>query len=425
MTYDPTSPDYYKEEALRQELNRVLDICAGCRRCLPLCPAFPALFDAIDAKEGDITQVTDKDLRQVIDFCYQCKLCYPHCPFTPDEGHRFKIDFPHLMLRAKAVRARREGVRLQDRILGNPDRMGRFGSAMVPFSNWANRFKPNRIVMEKLIGIHRDRNLPLFYRETFEKWWKKRSAMTANLKNTSREVILFPTCYVNWNNPAVGKAAVAVLEHNGCKVICPPTNCCGMPFLDAGNIDAFQRNVEANLKVLIPEVEAGRDIVVPGPTCSYVLKYEYPMLYRGEAADYLAAHTFDLCEYLIQLYSEGALNTSFQGNLPRRIAYHFPCHLKVQRMGFKSRDLLKLLPGTEVKLIERCSGMDGSWGLKRQYYETSKKLAEPLFQEIRAADPQIVVTDCPLAGLQIAEGTGIQPVHPVVVLYQAYGLPEK
>ncbi|MFN3476262.1 MAG: heterodisulfide reductase-related iron-sulfur binding cluster, partial [Candidatus Methylomirabilales bacterium] len=235
------------------------------------------------------------------------------------------------------------------------------------------------------------------------------------------KVILFYTCFVNYNAPEIGKAAVAVLERNGIGVLCPEQRCCGMPFLDGGDIASASANARFNVEQLSPLVREGSPVIVPGPTCSYVLKQEYPLLVEGEEARALAARTYDLCEYLMRLKEEGQLDTSFVKPMGR-IAYHLPCHLKAQNIGYKSLDLLKLIPGTTVDLIEGCSGIDGTWGLKREYFNLSFQVADRLLKGIREARPDLVVSDCPLAGLQIEQGTERKPLHPIQVLKEAYGL---
>jgi Fe-S oxidoreductase len=236
-----------------------------------------------------------------------------------------------------------------------------------------------------------------------------------------RKVALFYTCSVNFNEPEVGRACVKVLEKNGVQVACPEQRCCGMPFLDGGDIEAMKNNAKANVDSLYTLVKEGYEVVVPGPTCSYMLKREYPMFLRGDAVQRVAERTFDICEYLMLLHSLGELDSHFVRGF-RRVVYQIPCHLRAQNIGYKSRDLMELIPDTTVHLIEKCSAVDGTWGLKRQYYDLSVKVAEPLLKEIRESHPDLTVSDCPLAGLQIQQGLGQKPLHPIRVLELAYGL---
>ena len=418
MTLDIRAPEFWDPEKVDAELRRVTDICGGCRRCLPLCPSFKELFNRLDAEavDGDVLKLPKTDLKVVVDLCYQCKLCFNHCPYTPP--HRWAVDFPRLMLRARAARAKKDGVTLQDRFLGNTALVGKLGSLTAPLSNWANHLSVHRAFLQAIVGIHKDRNLPKFHRENFSGWFaRRRPARFAPLAR----VALFATCPVEYNNPVVGKATVAVLEQNRVDVTLPPQRCCGMPYLDGGAISEAKTLIADNIRTLAAAVLEGREIVVPGPTCSYMLKREYPWLDGSEDAALVAAHTRDLFEYLTGLHVEGKLDTGFSKN-PGRVAYHLPCHLKAQNIGAKSADLLRLIPGARVEVIERCSGVDGTWGLKKEYYGLSLKVAEPLLSGIEAAQADVAATDCPLAALQIAQGTGREAKHPVEILAEAYGL---
>ena len=417
MTYDPTNPAFFDGAAVDKELVRVTEICDGCRRCHRLCPSFDFMLERIDAHDGDIAKIAPGDYRRIVDLCYQCKLCFNHCPYTPP--HRFDIDFPRLMLRAKAARAKVEGVTRQDRWLGNPDRVGSLGCATAPLSNWANAFPPARAVLEATVGIAKGRTLPKFHHKTFARWFRERKPKTGG----AHEVALFYTCLVNYNEPRVGRDATAVLEHNGCAVSCPEQVCCGMPYLDAGDVAGATANAKRNLAALAPRVEAGADVVVPQPTCSYVIKKEWPDLVPGEESRRVAARTFDLFEFLVGRHREGALDTKFPGKGPGKVAYHVPCHLRAQNMGFKTRDVLQLIPGTKVSLVERCTAMDGTWGMKKEYYPLSLTLARKVAQEMEASQPDTYVSDCSLAALQVEDVRGSKPEHPATLLRRAYDLP--
>jgi Fe-S oxidoreductase len=276
--------------------------------------------------------------------------------------------------------------------------------------------------MEAVVGIHRARELPRFHRETLSRWFDRRKPPAPARAGMPRaRVALFSTCSVEYNDPATGKAAVAVLEHNGVEVSLPAQRCCGMPYLDGGAVKEAKRLIAHNVRSLAEAVRGGREIVVPGPTCSYMLKQEYPWLDGSEDANLVATHTRDLCEYLVGLHAQGRLDTRFPSP-PGTVVYQLPCHLKAQNMGTKSADLLRLT-GARVEVAERCTAMDGTWGMKKQYFDLSMKLAEPLFQDIERARPDRVATDCPLAALQIHQGTGAGARHPVRILAEAYGLP--
>jgi len=379
------------------------------------------MLDRVDAHEGDVAQVSIADYRRIVDLCWQCKLCFNHCPYTPP--HRFDIDFPRLMLRAKAARVRKEGVSRQDAWLGNVDKVGALGSATAPLSNWANRFPPHRALMEAVIGIDRRRNLPRFQHKTFARWFRERPARRP--ESGKRPVALFHTCVVNYNEPQVGRDAVAVLEKNGCSVSSPDQVCCGMPYLDGGDLDAATRNARRNVAALRPLVEQGAEVVVPQPTCSYVLKKEYPMLVPGPETDAVAARTRDLFEYLAGRQREGTLATDFPGPRPGKVAYQMPCHLRAQNMGYKTRDVLQLIPDTRVTVVEKCTAMDGTWAMKKEFYPISLQFAGKAAAEMERAEPDTFATDCSMAALQIEQVRGVKPAHPATLLREAYGLPEE
>jgi glycerol-3-phosphate dehydrogenase subunit C len=420
MPYDPRDPAFYDTKAVEKELARVTELCDGCRRCYRLCPSFDYMLDdAVDKNDGDIAKVTTADYRKIVDLCWQCKLCYNHCPYTPP--HKWDIDFPRLMLRAKAARAKEEGVTRQDAWLGNVDTLGALGCATAPLSNWANAFGPHRVLLEAVVGIDRTRILPKFHHKTFARWFRERGGRVSK----GPRVALFYSCSVNYNEPQVGRDTVSVLEKNGCAVSCPAQVCCGMPYLDGGDIASATENARKNIAALLPMAEAGADIVVAQPTCSYVLKKEYPMLVPGAAAEKVAEQTRDVFEYLAGRQKAGTLETEFPGKKPGKVAYQVPCHLRAQNMGFKTRDVLQLIPGTEVSVVEKCTAMDGTWGMKKEYYPISLKYARKAVDEMDASSPETYTTDCTLSALQIETVRGKRPVHPIALMREAYGIPEE
>ena len=423
-TLDLGSKEFWDLEKVDVELRRVYDICGGCRRCLPLCPSFKVMFDRLDveAVDGDVEKLPKADVKEVVDLCYQCKLCYNHCPYTPP--HRWEVDFPRLMLRARAAEARVRGVSLQDRVLGNTELVGRLGSWTAPVSNWLNELPAHRALVEAVAGIHKGRNLPKFHRQTFSSWFARRRRIAAPAPTpAARKVAFFTTCSVEYNDPATGRAAVRVLEKNGVDVSLPRQRCCGMPYLDGGAVDEARALVRDNVRSLAAAVREGREIVAPGPTCSYMLKREYPWLDGSEDAKLVAASTRDLFEYLAKLRADGALDTRFVRPVGA-VTYHVPCHLRAQNIGLRTAEVLRAIPGASVNVVEKCSAVDGTWGLKKEYYELSLKVAKPLFDAVASADAPLTATDCPLAALQIEQGTGRRVLHPIRILAAAYGIEE-
>jgi Fe-S oxidoreductase len=421
MPYDPRDPRYFDPGDVLREQARVTELCDGCRRCYRLCPSFDYMLDeAVDKNDGDHSRITGAQHRKVVDLCWQCKLCFNHCPYTPP--HAWDIDFPRLMLRAKAARLRAEGPSRSDAWLGNVDRVGSLGSALAPLANFANRFPPARVLLEAAVGIDRHRNLPTFHHKTFARWFRERGGRRLR---EGRRVALFHSCSVNYNEPQVGRDAVSVLEKNGCTVTCPEQVCCGMPYLDGGDLDAATANARKNVAALAPLVDEGVPVVVPQPTCSYVLKKEYPMLLPGPEAERVATGTRDFFEYLAGRKQEGTLDTQFPGPSPGRVAYQMPCHLRAQNMGYKTRDVLQLVPGTRVSVVERCTAMDGTWAMKKEYYSLSLPYARKAAKEMEGAEPTTFATDCTMSALQIQAVRGERPAHPISLLRAAYGLPEE
>jgi Fe-S oxidoreductase len=410
-------PDYLDPGKLERELRRVAEICHQCRRCLPLCPSFPRLFALVDATPNEVAGVSLDGFEQVNELCYHCKACYNHCPYTPP--HEWDVDFPALMRRQQVARAAREGVPLARKLTTRTDLIGRLASLAPSLVNFANRNRLSRVLMEKTVGIHRDWVQPSYCFETVERWFRRRGG--ARGSGASGQAVLFTTCSVNYSDPLVGRSAVAVLEHAGVRVELAYERCCGMPFTDTGDLDSARRHAARNVADLLPRVEAGAVILVPGPSCSLMLKDEYPRLLGTPAAKQVASATRDLMEYVYALAREKKLPRDFQHRLGK-VAYHAPCHLRAQNIGFRSRDLLGLV-ADEVVLVDACSGVDGTWGMQARFHDESLEVADKMLRAIRAAEPEHVATDCPLSALRIEEGLGRKAVHPIVLLRHAYGIP--
>lgn len=423
MVFDLNSPDFYSEEAYDKETLRIYDICNGCRLCYNLCPSFKVLFERIDELDGEVHKLDKEHKKKIVDLCYDCKLCFPKCPYTPP--HHYMLDFPRLMLRGKAIEEKKGNTKIQDKLLGRTDLIGSLSTKVAPLVNWTLENKPFRILMEKTIGIHRERNLPKYSSITFRQWYEKHRSINPSIKKDEEapRVVFFHTCSVNYNDTDQGKASIQVLEKNGVNIEVPPQKCCGMPFLDGGDIDNARKNAEYNIKHLSPYVKNGYEIVTPGPTCTYMLKQEYPLISDNPDAKLISTHTFDLMEYLARLEKSGKLSKDFK-KPQGKITYHLPCHLKAQNIGYKSRDVLELIPDTSVDVVAKCTGHDGTWSLKKEYFELSLEIGKPVFEKFKESYQDVAATDCPLAQLQIQKGSGKKPRHPVQILRDAYGLPE-
>jgi Fe-S oxidoreductase len=325
------------------------------------------------------------------------------------------------MLRAKAVRAKEHGVGLRQKLLGNPDLLGRMGSKAPGLANWGCHQKFQRVMMEKLAGIHRDKLLPDFASETFDKWLGKNPPPPAPAEPAAK-VALFPTCFVNYYNPGPGKAAISVLAKNGCAVKCPKQNCCGMPALDGGDIEFAQTQAKSNIASMLPLVRQGYKIAAINPTCSLMMRKEYPSILEGDDAKEFAAAVVDPHEILWQLKVADRFSREFLSS-PGSIAYHVPCHLKAQGIGFRSRDLMRIIPGATITTVDACTAHDGTWAMKKEFFALSMQAGAKAFAGMRDAEAHVMATDCPLAAVQIEQATGTRPMHPVEVLARAYRAP--
>ncbi len=434
-TYDPFHPKYFDELDLRDELTRVYDLCHGCRLCFKYCTAFPTLFEFIDVHDDqDAARMTPGQQDQVVDECFNCKLCYINCPYIPGQSD-WNLDFPRLMLRAQQTRVRNGEITRKEKVLnqalGRTDLLGKLSSGVTaPLAN-ATTGTPGsftRKVMEKTVGIASQRVLPPFTRTRFSTWFKKRrSTEPRAVDGAQGRVALFPTCLVEYQNPDIGKDMVKVYERNGIECTLPSGQvCCGAPWLHEGEVDTFVEQGRKNVKVLADAVRAGNDIVVPQPTCGYVLKNDYVDYIGGPDAELVAEHTFDAAEYLMKVHKadDTALDTDFVGEVPETITYHAPCHLRAQNIGLRSRDLMKLT-GTKITLVAECSAIDGTWGYREQNYDMSRKVAKKMADAITAAGNDAIAGDCHLANGGIFQEVGTQPVHPLQVVARAYGIPEE
>jgi len=426
---DWRSADFYDAAKLDHELERVFDICHGCRRCVNLCTAFPTLFDLVDASPTlEVDGIPKADFGKVVDQCYLCDMCYmTKCPYVPP--HAWNVDFPHLMLRAKAVKFRQGEVKLRDRLLTSTDAMGKLATipVVVQVVNAANKSGLARGLMERVLGVHKDRVLPEYDGARFRGTARPVSSFPVkDGKATPGKVAIFSTCYVNYNEPGIGHDLLKILAHNEVPAILVEKEaCCGMPKLELGDLEAVARNKEINIPVLAGLARDGYAIITAVPSCTLMFKQELPLMFPDDPdVKAVADAMFDPFEYLVLRHKDGLLKTGFNKPLGK-ISYHVPCHLRVQNMGQKTRELLEMVPGTKVTTIERCAGHDGTWGVKAEYFENSMKIGRPVFRQMAEAAPDYVSSDCAIAGRHILQGMGeskAEKRHPITLIRIAYGL---
>lgn len=422
LSYDPSEEKYWNKEALDKEVLRTFEICHGCRLCFKYCDAFPSLFSFIDENhEGEVRRLTGQETESVMDACFQCKLCEVQCPYTVREGHEFQLDFPKLVHRFKAQRTRQRGLSIRDRVLGSPDGAAAAARASFGVANTANRVRIHRIFLEKVLGIHRDKLLPDFASSTFEKW----AAATGRISEKAEgEAVLFQTCYIQHNEPQIGRDTIEVLEKNKVDIRCARgLQCCGMPAWEHGDIDSVRAQIRSNLKILLPFVANGAKVLAINPTCSMMMRREHPELADPAdraAAKKVAAAVMDPSEYLWSIRNEPRFNTDFQSSPGERVAYHAPCHLRAQAVGFKGRDLIRKIPGVTPAMTMECCGHDGTYAMTVEGFEASARIGKKAFDGMHESGSEIWVTDCPLAALQFQQHAGVKAMHPMSVLARAY-----
>ncbi|MHB1664381.1 MAG: heterodisulfide reductase-related iron-sulfur binding cluster [bacterium] len=460
--------NFLDEENIFNEIKRVYSKCISCRMCVGFCPSFPALFNAVDNKDNDINALTDNELTNPLDLCFYCKQCYFKCPFTPP--HEWRLDFPHLALRYKVFRFKKEGAKIQDKLLLDTDKMGKRSVPLSPVINKLNNFPLFRSLLEPLMGIDKRAKVPSFNKITFKKWFydnykkpssssgysdtsnsnplktinnsydeidneinneinpkinnndKSNNSVNTNNNNTnnSAKVVLFYTCMINYNFLDRGIALIKVLEKNGINIELPDVQCCGIPYYDIGDIESSIQKAKFNVKSLKKYVDEGYDIIVPVPTCAMQIKHEYPLLLPDDDDVIAVANkTYDVNEYLFHLYKNGKFNMDFKKPMGK-IVYHISCHLKSLNVGYKALSLLKLIPQTEITVIEKCSGHDGTFGVKKKTFDYAVNVGKSLFEDINSTDADYYVSDCPLASDQIEMGTGKKVMHPLEILYKSY-----
>jgi glycerol-3-phosphate dehydrogenase subunit C len=427
-------PGFADPAAIEAELRRVFDICHGCRRCFNLCDSFPQLFDLIDASPtGELDGVASDAFKPVVDACTLCDMCFmTKCPYVPP--HAFDLDFPHLMLRYRAMEAQQGKLGFAERQLAATDRNGKLAGTVAPLANWATdrANTRTRAMLARAAGLDPRAELPKYHASSFVTQ-AKRAAPEVNAAAPAygRKAVLYATCFVNYNDPGLGVAARAVLAKNGVETEVVHPHCCGMPLLEQGRMAEVAAAAREVAAALGPWIDKGYDVIAPVPSCALMLKFEWPLILPEDAAvKRLAAATFDISEYVVDVARKEGLAPGL-GPIPGGVAVHLACHARAQNMGQKGADLLRLLPDTEITVIERCSGHGGSWGFKSGHFDTAVKVGRPAARQARDGGKRFVASECPLAGVHLAQtmellgGDAPRPTlagHPIELLARAYGL---
>ncbi len=429
---DWQNPEFYDQTKIDAELERVFDVCHGCRRCVNLCGSFPTLFDLIDGTpDGELEQVNKADYQTVVDQCYLCDVCYmTKCPYVPP--HPWNIDFPHLMLRQKAKNFQDDKATMRDKVLSATDKMGFFAGIPIVTQavNAVNKTGLTRLMLEGAMGVHKDAWIPDYARKTFSQLAEKSNAFPViDGKKTPGKVAIFATCYINYNEPGIGQDLIKILQHNEIPYeLVEKEACCGMPKLELGDLESVAANKEKNMPKLAELARAGYAILTPIPSCTLMFKQELPLMFPSDTAVQAVKEAmWDPFEYLVARHKDGLLKTNFTTELGH-VSYHLACHSRVQNIGQKTAEALRLIPGTEVNVVERCSGHSGTWGVKKEFHEMAKKIGKPVFKRMAEEEPNFISSDCQLAGHHIEQGMAelglphIPMAHPLTLMAKGYGL---
>jgi len=431
---DWQNPDFYDEAKLDAEMRRVFDICHGCRRCFNLCDSFPRLFDLVDSSSnGELDTVDSKGFKQVIDACTLCDMCFmTKCPYVPP--HEFNLDFPHLMLRYRAVEAKQGKVGTAELQLAKTDRNGKLARFLAPLANWATdrTHEFARGIVEKLTGLDKRASLPKYHTKTFEDISNENApAINRDAPAYGRKAVIYATCFANYNEPQLGLSARAVLAKNGVETQIVYPHCCGMPMLEQGNIAEVAKGAKLTATAMRPWIDQGYAVIALVPSCALMLKFEWPLILPGDPdIKLLSKVTFDLSEYVVDIARKEGLAPGLKPVAGDGIALHISCHSRAQNIGQKAREMLKLIPDANLQVIERCSGHGGSWGYRHANFDTAMKVGAPAARQAAASGKAVVTSECPLAGMHIAQGmerqgSGEKPRlvgHPIEIMAEAYGI---
>ena len=424
-------PDFLDPKKLDDEMRRTFDICHGCRRCFNLCDSFPKLFDMIDESENeDVESLKSEQFEPVVDACTLCDMCFmTKCPYVPP--HDFDLDFPHLMLRYRTAQKKLNKLPAVPTQLAQIDRNAKIGVMLSSLINWASNIK-NRFVrklLELITGIDMRVKLPVYNSETFTKYFKNNNiVVNSDAPSKNRKVVIYSTCFVNFNKKDTGVAALKVLKKNGVEVQESYPGCCGMPFLEQADLPKVVEQAKKVSKDLLEWVDKGYQVITLTASCGLMLKFEWPLLLpKDENIKRLSKNTSDIDQYIVDIAQNEGLAEGLQ-EIDGGVTVHNACHARAQNMGIKARDMLKFIPNIKMDVVERCAGHGGTFGVMKETYDLAVKVGRPTAKQIKNKNNKYMASDCPLAGKhlkQLETDTNIandEALHPIQLMAKSYKL---
>ncbi|MFC7250437.1 anaerobic glycerol-3-phosphate dehydrogenase subunit C [Halomicroarcula sp. GCM10025324] len=445
-TFDPAAPNTGEEvepvdvfpDSDDFDLRPGSDSCYKCATCDTNCPVaevddeFPGpKFQGPEQwrlKQSDDSYTVDDSVMS----CSNCMRCDNACPSG------VPLSQMHNTARGEYVSKQMDKLSVEyvrNRILANYRTSAFFASKVPRLANAAMNFGPARWLMEKTLGVTKEREFPEFASETFREWWAARGGADASRHNaresrerrgepteSDKKVAYFHGCYSNYNTPEVGKAMVRVYEHFGYEVVAPEQRCSGTPMFANGMLSDAKRHAKVNVASMADLVEQGYDAIASCTSCSMALRQEYPELFDIDGIEDVASNTFESVEYLrIHEDLTGAVREAeVSGDLAEEFAYHAPCHARNQGLDRQAVELFRDLDGAGIEDVgESCSGISGTYGWKEEKYEKSMAIGEEMFEHMAHADGEVGMTECPTCAMQMEHGSGYEICHPLELLEAA------
>lgn len=402
--------EQYKLESINN-----FEQCTKCTICTVYCPMTPVnpLFPGPkqSGPDGERYRLKGPEFFDpALKYCLNCKRCEVACPSNVKIGDIIQ-------------NARWEYTKgkpsLRDSILADTDRMGTLATTMAPIVNWGLRLKPAKIIMDKVLKIDGERTFPAYASQRFTTWYKRNAAEKQELFD--KHVTYFHGCYVQYNNPSLGKDMVKVLNAVGYGVkLMKGERCCGVPKISNRLIKEARRDGKINLGCIKKAVfEDHTEVVGTSSTCVMTIRDEYNHV-LGLDNSSIRRHVTLVTRFLYELISEGKIKLVFRPDFKMRIAYHTPCHMSKLGWAFYSTELMKMVPGLELTMLDvKCCGIAGTYGFKKENYKYSQAIGKVLFDEILDVNPDYVATDCETCRWQIEMSTPYTVENPITFIARA------